>query len=83
MPVIAMMPPKAETGSERRALSNASLEFSPMAAPQGWACLMMAAAWGLNHEDLHQGPGSIGIINVVVGKFLPLMLPGLGKARGG
>ena len=38
----AMTPPKAETGSQACALVYASTTSTPIATPQGLACLMMA-----------------------------------------
>src|SRR5829696_2398240 len=40
----ATMPPKAETGSDSKALWYASRIFSPIAAPHGLACLTMTTA---------------------------------------
>ena len=40
----AIIPPNAETESHLRALVYASKRFSPFATPQGFACLIIAAA---------------------------------------
>ncbi len=52
------MPPKALTGSQRRARSQASAREAAVATPQGLACLMMATA-GLSNSATHSKAASV------------------------
>ena len=73
------MPPKALTGSQASARSQAARRLGATATPQGLVCLMIAIAGSVNSRD--QLEGGVGIEQVVVGKLLALKLLRRGHAR--
>ena len=56
----ATMPPKAETGSQRSARSQAAARSSAIAAPHGLACLTMTMA-GRSNSATHSKAASVSL----------------------
>ena len=71
----ATMPPKAETGSPRKASSNAVARSPRSDSPQGIVCLTMATAGWVN--PLHGVPGGVRVEEVVERQLLAGELFGL------
>ena len=74
----ATMPPKAETGSQSSARSQAAARSVATATPQGLACLTMTMAGSAN--SAHALEGRVGVVQVVVGQLLALHLGRRGDA---
>ena len=58
---MAMMPPKALIGSAANAVCHAATRFSPLATPQGLACLIMAIV-GLSNSATSSKAASVSLM---------------------
>ena len=64
----AIIPPKAETGSDAKAAFQTSVRSSPLATPQGLACLMIAIE-GASNSETSSKAASVSLILLKLSGF--------------